>query len=131
MYFFFLMIRRPPRSTRTDTLFPYTTLFRSQRLEVGVGHLLVECLPKLAAIADLALAPDVVHPERDVDEIRGTQRLQPAIDRAVAVVDLPLVETVERQAAEDTHPQVTPLPGIAPHRDAAHLNVGELSAWGY
>src|SRR3546814_4402689 len=29
MYVFFLMIRRPPRSTRTDTLFPYTTLFRS------------------------------------------------------------------------------------------------------
>src|SRR3546814_8209925 len=29
---FFLMIRRPPRSTRTDTLFPYTTLFRSHRL---------------------------------------------------------------------------------------------------
>src|SRR3546814_9254238 len=28
---FFLMIRRPPRSTRTDTLFPYTTLFRSVR----------------------------------------------------------------------------------------------------
>src|SRR3546814_9141186 len=28
-YFFFLMIRRPPRSTRTDTLFPYTALFRS------------------------------------------------------------------------------------------------------
>src|SRR3546814_1409184 len=33
--FFFLMIRRPPRSTRTDTLFPYTTLFRSP------GHRLV------------------------------------------------------------------------------------------
>src|SRR3546814_14410063 len=30
------MIRRPPRSTRTDTLFPYTTLFRSG-LGVGVG----------------------------------------------------------------------------------------------
>src|SRR3546814_7113377 len=29
MVFFFLMIRRPPRSTRTDTLLPYTTLFRS------------------------------------------------------------------------------------------------------
>src|SRR3546814_13949623 len=28
-FFFFLMIRRPPGSTRTDTLFPYTTLFRS------------------------------------------------------------------------------------------------------
>src|SRR3546814_4729414 len=31
---FFLMIRRPPRSTRTDTLFPYTTLFRSRRPEL-------------------------------------------------------------------------------------------------
>src|SRR3546814_12467562 len=30
IFFLFLMIRRPPRSTRTDTLFPYTTRFRSQ-----------------------------------------------------------------------------------------------------
>src|SRR3546814_12639877 len=30
-HFFLLMIRRPPRSTRTDTLFPYTTLFRSDQ----------------------------------------------------------------------------------------------------
>src|SRR3546814_1797772 len=35
IFFFFLMIRRPPRSTRTDTLFPYTTLFRSLRTQ---GH---------------------------------------------------------------------------------------------
>src|SRR3546814_13148891 len=38
---FFLMIRRPPRSTRTDTLFPYTTLFRScatkYRLKTSAG----------------------------------------------------------------------------------------------
>src|SRR3546814_15957377 len=33
-FFFFLMIRRPPRSTRTDTLFPYTTLFRSLVLDL-------------------------------------------------------------------------------------------------
>src|SRR3546814_11400377 len=31
--FFFLSIRRPPRSTRTDTLFPYTTLFRSRAVD--------------------------------------------------------------------------------------------------
>src|SRR3546814_20146280 len=31
------MIRRPPRSTLTDTLFPYTTLFRSRILEIGAG----------------------------------------------------------------------------------------------
>src|SRR3546814_3060122 len=35
--FFFLMIRRPPRSTRTDTLFPYTTLFRSGRQSQSRG----------------------------------------------------------------------------------------------
>src|SRR3546814_4086165 len=34
------MIRRPPRSTRTDTLFPYTTLFRSKSGERGVDDLL-------------------------------------------------------------------------------------------
>src|SRR3546814_12469177 len=52
MLFFFLMIRRPPRSTRTDTLFPYTTLFRSDvvrdrrlnhRPEVHGGVLAQEC----------------------------------------------------------------------------------------
>src|SRR3546814_6156538 len=37
MLFFVLMIRRPPRSTRTDTLFPYTTLFRS-RLHLFALH---------------------------------------------------------------------------------------------
>src|SRR3546814_19316560 len=36
--FFFLMIRRPPRSTRTDTLFPYTTLFRSGVQAHSVVH---------------------------------------------------------------------------------------------
>src|SRR3546814_18417344 len=34
---FFLMLRRPPRSTRTDTLFPYTTLFRSD-VHCGFGR---------------------------------------------------------------------------------------------
>src|SRR6059058_2810588 len=35
VFFFFLMIRRPPRSTRRYTLFPYTTLFRSFLDEIG------------------------------------------------------------------------------------------------
>src|SRR3546814_8950143 len=41
--FFFLMIRRPPSSTRTDTLFPYTTLVRS------LGSMLVTLLALLSA----------------------------------------------------------------------------------
>src|SRR3546814_14431833 len=42
-FFFFLMIRRPPGSTRTDTLFPYTTLFRSHADLKGVYALGTEC----------------------------------------------------------------------------------------
>src|SRR3546814_15393700 len=49
---FFLMIRRPPRSTRTDTLFPYTTLFRSDK-----QHLLTTW--PMMDIAELAKQEDV------------------------------------------------------------------------
>src|SRR3546814_11811323 len=49
--FFFLMIRRPPRSTRTDTLFPYTTLFRSR---LGEGALIL-----LEALEGLGVGKDV------------------------------------------------------------------------
>src|SRR3546814_12114001 len=46
--FFFLMIRRPPRSTRTDTLFPYTTLFRSSILPRVSTNLLSGLIETLA-----------------------------------------------------------------------------------
>src|SRR3546814_15088350 len=42
LFFFFLMIRRPPRSTRTDTLFPYTTLFRSRAVHFGAKVLILD-----------------------------------------------------------------------------------------
>src|SRR3546814_19032327 len=42
MLVFFLMIRRPPRSTRTDTLFPYTTLFRS---DIGIADVTFKLRP--------------------------------------------------------------------------------------
>src|SRR3546814_18707159 len=51
------MIRRPPRSTRTDTLFPYTTLFRSHGLH-GIGladHALADFLLHLEQLLALAL----------------------------------------------------------------------------
>src|SRR3546814_2751233 len=49
------MIRRPPRSTRTDTLFPYTTLFRSVHAS-GAGLVAVIAAGALAVIGTLALA---------------------------------------------------------------------------
>src|SRR3546814_17904767 len=59
--FFFLMIRRPPRSTRTDTLFPYTTLFRSRR----EGNILEEPAPQMR------VAVGIDRPKQDKIRIAG------------------------------------------------------------
>src|SRR3546814_11876061 len=68
-FFFFLMIRRPPRSTRTDTLFPYTTLFRS---------------PRDRALADGAIGE--LPRDREFDLVADAHQLDaflPAVDHAV------------------------------------------------
>src|SRR3546814_11391217 len=60
--FFFLMIRRPPRSTRPDTLFPYTTLFRSEA--------------EMRLLGDL----QIVVIEADRAEAQRHQQLDPHVD---------------------------------------------------
>src|SRR3546814_13616273 len=66
--FFFLMIRRPPRSTRTDTLFPYTTLFRS-----AVGQRVDACVDTVVDhpqhVGDLDVALEGTAPRRGDDEL--------------------------------------------------------------
>src|SRR3546814_5831199 len=64
------MIRRPPRSTRTDTLFPYTTLFRSAGSPVHVS----------ASGPPLALPGDGRHPLRQERIDEGGQAEEPAGD---------------------------------------------------
>src|SRR3546814_18393764 len=73
--FFVLMIRRPPRSTRTDTLFPYTTLFRSP---VGI----------VQHDAEIADAPDA-----GFRTYRRLARLDPRIaeDALLALAGFPVV----------------------------------------
>src|SRR3546814_13620479 len=61
VHIFFLMIRRPPRSTRTDTLFPYTTLFRS--------------------IAVKLFPVDIQAPDPQVEKLRKLAALDPLIQR--------------------------------------------------
>src|SRR3546814_1963840 len=57
------MIRRPPRSTRTDTLFPYTTLFRSF-LDLQAGDVLAAGNDDvLRAVLDLDIAVGMAHAE--------------------------------------------------------------------
>src|SRR3546814_5297563 len=59
------MIRRPPRSTRTDTLFPYTTLFRSAKIEQataqGAEFIVIDTPPHADSAASAAVeAADLV-----------------------------------------------------------------------
>src|SRR3546814_19945761 len=68
--FFFLIIRRPPRSTRTDTLFPYTTLFRSITERHAAGKALAI---KLLAARDLYLRLDRQRvDDADPDAVQAT-----------------------------------------------------------
>src|SRR3546814_15905500 len=87
-----LMLRGPPRSTRTDTLFPYTTLFRSQGIDRRFEFLLpracgLERAPGFAVVVD-----------------RGEQE-QLAGDEGIAALLRQLVGDVE-QAAEVVADQI-------------------------
>src|SRR3546814_7566509 len=71
---FFLMIRRPPRSTRTDTLFPYTTLFRSLaqgRLQVGARRVPLQQQP--------LPGPGLLRSEEHTSELQSLMRISYAV----------------------------------------------------
>src|SRR3546814_12822431 len=98
VFFFFLMIRRPPRSTLTDTLFPYTTLFRSSlvqanlqmpatALKVGDDDAAVARWLKRVADADdidyreekNAKGEDVTRSEEHTSELQSLMRISYAV----------------------------------------------------
>src|SRR3546814_9936554 len=54
LLFFFLRIRRPPVSTRTDTLFPYTTLFRSSEIDTVFARLAEKSGVGTRSLSDLS-----------------------------------------------------------------------------
>src|SRR3546814_4634368 len=74
------MIRRPPRSTRTDTLFPYTTLFRSSVLSAAGGEDLEQLVRRPAGRVSAARASAVL----DGDRVARVLEVVPARHRAVA-----------------------------------------------
>src|SRR3546814_3421471 len=87
--FFFLMIRRPPRSTRTDTLFPYTTLFRSLRPRDGLAHprdlagqpppRLGRLLPRRLASRDRGVSRGPQRSEEHTSELQSLMRISYAV----------------------------------------------------
>src|SRR3546814_3817019 len=85
------MIRRPPRSTRTDTLFPYTTLFRSPAAVI-VGAL------RRVEIAVIALGVGVP----DIDDRVGDGLALGVADLAVHHQHLALVAAVVQRSEEHT-----------------------------
>src|SRR3546814_9522011 len=87
-FFFFLMIRRPPRSTRTDTLFPCTTLFRSGRLDELVGQRLLRDTTQFFRIHDALLqcthqfdlaTLEIARSEEHTSELQSLMRISYAV----------------------------------------------------
>src|SRR3546814_5454171 len=66
------MIRRPPRSTRTDTLFPYTTLFRSEAKHTADEQR--EQRPRQAQIDHDSPLYGIAAAQKHVDHLRGGKR---------------------------------------------------------
>src|SRR3546814_4168833 len=82
LFFFFLMIRRPPRSTRTDTLFPYTTLFRSSAACHGAVLSRDRDLdhdPVLAALDHLLRDEALERSEEHTSELQSLMRISYAV----------------------------------------------------
>src|SRR3546814_8683084 len=89
------MIRRPPRSKRTDTLFPYTTLFRSLGAVAAIFHTVNHATFK----ASLFMASGIIDHEtgtRDLRRLSGLYRFMPitatlAMVAAAAMAGVPLL----------------------------------------
>src|SRR3546814_18856295 len=78
---FFLMIRRPPRSTRTDTPFPYTTFFRSSVFIVT----LFSCCPLLLVVSHLSSPSPPPHQAAEQRSEEHTSELQSLMRTSYAV----------------------------------------------
>src|SRR3546814_10634411 len=92
LFFFFLMIRRPPRSTRTDTLFPYTTLFRSraaageqpvEKFRIFVGDedvdMVAGCEPPCILVFHRAAVAHHERSEEHTSELQSLMRISYAV----------------------------------------------------
>src|SRR3546814_10607928 len=90
------MIRRPPRSTRTDTLFPYTTLFRSRQTGIEVQFARAAVIVETIGAIDILL--DLDDHQSGTDGVDRSRRIVHEIARLGAPpVDHRLDAAVERR----------------------------------
>src|SRR3546814_10605166 len=84
-FFFFLMILLPPRSTRTDTLFPYTTLFRSgyitvDELNAVVGDMSTDQIEDvMSALSEMGVNVVENRSEEHTSELQSLMRISYAV----------------------------------------------------
>src|SRR3546814_10756305 len=87
------MLRRPPRSTRTDTLFPYTTLFRSMLKFATISLLtLAIATPAFAETADSERGDEIVVTASGIEQSRDE------VGQAITIID---TDTIERRQTVD------------------------------
>src|SRR3546814_18175265 len=110
-----LMIRRPPRSTRTDTLFPYTTLFRSTITNTGS-----EPDRLLGGTSDAAEAVEI-HESTMTD---GVARMRPVADGLVFAPGETLTLAPGAAIIQLVHPAESPKEGAGFH---ANLQIGRAT----
>src|SRR3546814_12476121 len=106
------MVRRPPRSTRTDTLFPYSTLVRSQRSDFALHLGLTEAGIGSKGIVASSAALAVLMQEGIGDTIRISLTPEPGAPRTQAVVVAP--ELLQTMGLRAFTPMVTACPGCGP-----------------
>src|SRR3546814_2289116 len=110
VFFVFLMIRRPPRSTRTDTLFPYTTLFRSRGAGRSRGYCGSERIWRFATNGEGPLAPrcDARHrSEEHTSELQSLMRISYAVFCLKKKNKHNNTKTTTRQETTHTQPEIT------------------------
>src|SRR3546814_10898179 len=117
---FFLMIRRPPRSTRTDTLFPYTTLFRSREDVLpepeAQAHDALPDVEQRRARRGIVRVREVLRPLLEADADRRGEAAQEDVAEIGRILDRAVdrrhVEIVARRHHGNAHAPDSPL-----HRD--------------
>src|SRR3546814_9781154 len=116
------MLRRPPRSTRTDTLFPYTTLFRSM-LKFATRSLLTLAIatPAFAETADSERGDEIVVTASGIEQSRNE------VGQAITIID---TDTIERRQTVDIVDLLATPPGVRFNRSGSTGSVASVSLRG-
>src|SRR3546814_12889686 len=104
------MIRRPPRSTRTDTLFPYTTLFRS------TARSSMRCSPSTADCGGVMIGVDISEPNTPPSEIVKVPPFIYSISSVATLARFPKTPIVRSRQAPDS---LSSSPHTRPHHHHA------------